>query len=43
MTIASEHFKFLDRYKVQWSNQGGSRSPKKNRDGNYEDLWLFEC
>jgi hypothetical protein len=29
-------------YKVQWSAIAGSRQAKKTRDGNFEDLWLFE-
>jgi hypothetical protein len=29
-------------YKVQWSAIAGGRQAKKTRDGNFEDLWLFE-
>jgi SAM-dependent methyltransferase len=42
MKIVDTHLKFIDRYRVQWSAIGGGRQPKKTRDGNFEDLWLFE-
>jgi hypothetical protein len=29
-------------YKIRWSSMGGSRQAHKMRDGNYEDLWIFE-
>jgi hypothetical protein len=39
--IASEHLNFEQHYKIQWSAIAGSRQAKKTRDGNFEDLWLF--
>ena len=40
--VAQRHLHLADHYRVQWSAMGGSRQAKKTRDGNYEDLWLFE-
>lgn len=40
--VAEQHLKFVRHYKVQWSAIGGSRQAKKTRDGNFEDLWVFE-
>jgi SAM-dependent methyltransferase len=40
--VASAHFGTPTHYKVQWSAISGSRQAKKTRDGNFEDLWLFE-
>lgn len=40
--IVAQHLEPVDRYRVQWSAIGGSRQAKKTRDGNFEDLWLFE-
>ena len=39
---AQQHLQLLGHYRVQWSAMGGSRQAKKTRDGNFEDLWLFE-
>jgi hypothetical protein len=39
--IAAEHLNFEQHYKIQWSAIAGSRQAKKTRDGNFEDLWLF--
>jgi hypothetical protein len=41
--IAELHFGKSTHYKVQWSAISGSRQAKKTRDGNFEDLWLFEA
>jgi SAM-dependent methyltransferase len=40
--IAEAHFGAPTHYKVQWSAIAGSRQAKKTRDGNFEDLWLFQ-
>jgi len=40
--VAAAHFGKPAHYKVQWSAISGSRQAKKTRDGNFEDLWLFE-
>jgi hypothetical protein len=40
--VVAKHLKPVGRYKVQWSAIAGSRQAKKTRDGNFEDLWLFE-
>lgn len=42
MQVASKHLAFKSRYKVKWSAISGSRQAKKMKDGNFEDLWLFE-
>ena len=40
--VANKHLSLINRYKVQWSAIVGSRQAKKTRNGNFEDLWLFE-
>lgn len=40
--VAEQHLNFVQHHKVQWSAISGSRQAKKTRDGNFEDLWLFE-
>lgn len=40
--VATRYLNPVDRYRVQWSAIAGSRQAKKTRDGNFEDLWLFE-
>lgn len=40
--IAKQHLTFVEHNKVRWSSLGGSRQAHKQRDGNFEDLWLFE-
>lgn len=40
--VASRYLEFKDKFRVQWSAIAGSRQSKKTRDGNFEDLWLFE-
>ena len=40
--VAQRYLNPLARYKVQWSAIAGSRQAKKTRDGNFEDLWLYE-
>jgi hypothetical protein len=40
--VAAEHLNLIDHYRVQWSAMGGSRQAKKTRDGNFEDLWLYQ-
>jgi hypothetical protein len=40
--IAKKHLTLIDHYQVQWSAMGGSRQAKKTRNGNYEDLWLYQ-
>lgn len=40
--VAKRHLTQIGHYRVQWSAIGGSRQAKKTRDGNFEDLWLFE-
>ena len=48
-TISQDMKQVVDRYltpvkhyKVEWSSIGGSRQAHKQRDGNFEDLWLYE-
>lgn len=41
-TVAEKHLDLIGRYKVQWGVHSSKRQPKKTRDGNFEDLWLFE-
>lgn len=40
--IVSKHLNLINKYKVQWSAISGTRQAKKTRNGNFEDLWLFE-
>lgn len=40
--VATQHLTLIDHYRVQWSAMGGSRQAKKTRNGNFEDLWLFQ-
>jgi hypothetical protein len=40
--IAEVYFGKATHYKVQWSAISGSRQAKKTRNGNFEDLWLFQ-
>jgi hypothetical protein len=40
--IVETHFGAAKHYKVQWSAIASGRQAKKTRDGNFEDLWLFE-
>ena len=40
--VAAKHLTLVKHYRVQWSAMGGSRQAKKTRNGNFEDLWLFE-
>jgi hypothetical protein len=40
--VVSLHLNFVKHYRVQWSAMGGSRQAKKTRNGNFEDLWIFE-
>ena len=40
--VAEKHFGTPTHYKVQWSAIAGGRQAKKMKDGNFEDLWLFE-
>jgi hypothetical protein len=40
--IAAKHLTLIDQYRVQWSAISGTRQAKKTRDGNFEDLWVFE-
>lgn len=40
--IAATHLNLIDHYRIQWSAISGTRQAKKTRDGNYEDLWVFQ-
>ena len=40
--VAGRYLDQIGHYRVQWSAMGGSRQAMKTRDGNFEDLWLFE-
>jgi hypothetical protein len=42
MTVVSNHLHPIGQYRVQWSAIAGGRQAKKMKDGNFEDLWLFE-
>jgi hypothetical protein len=39
---AAKYLESTEHYRVQWSAMGGSRQAKKTREGNFEDLWIFE-
>jgi len=40
--IAARHLRLVDRKRLKWSAIGGSRQAKKTRNGNYEDIWVYE-
>jgi hypothetical protein len=40
--VVSRHLKQIGRYKIQWSAISSGRQAKKMKNGNFEDLWLFE-
>lgn len=40
--IVLKHLNLDKHYRIQWSAISGSRQAKKTRDGNYEDLWVFQ-
>ena len=40
--IVETYFGAPEHYRVQWSAIAAGRQAKKTRDGNFEDLWLFE-
>ena len=40
--VVEAYFGKPTHYKVQWSAIASGRQAKKTRDGNFEDLWLFE-
>ena len=39
--VVAKHLTFEQHYKVRWSAMSGSRQAKKQRGGNFEDLWIF--
>jgi hypothetical protein len=40
--VVETYFGVPTHYKVQWSAIASGRQAKKTRDGNFEDLWLFQ-
>jgi len=42
MKVVSKHLSLIGQYRVQWGAIAGGRQAKKMKDGNFEDLWLFE-
>jgi hypothetical protein len=40
--IASKHLKKVNRHHVLWSRPVQKKRAAKMKDGNFEDLWLFE-
>jgi hypothetical protein len=40
--IVDKHLTFDKHMKVRWSGISSSRQAHKQRDGNYEDLWMFK-
>lgn len=40
--VVNRYLNLISKYRVQWSAIAGSRQAKKTRDGNFEDLWLYE-
>lgn len=40
--VVQKHIPLTDQFRVQWSAIAGTRQAKKTRDGNYEDLWVFQ-
>jgi len=41
--VVDKYLSFDKHYKVRWSAMSGSRQAKKQRDGNFEDLWVFNA
>ena len=39
--VADQYLTFCQHYKVRWGGISSSRQAHKQRDGNYEDLWVF--
>ena len=42
MAVVSKHLPNIAQYRVQWGAISTKRQAKKTRDGNFEDLWLFQ-
>jgi hypothetical protein len=40
--VVLKYLPLYKQYRVQWSAISGSRQAKKTRNGNFEDLWVFE-
>jgi hypothetical protein len=40
--VASKYMRKIEKYNVRWSKFKSSKNPDKMKDGNFEDLWLFE-
>lgn len=40
--IVEKHLDFDRHYKVRWSAMSSGRQAQKQRDGNFEDLWVFK-
>ena len=40
--VVDRFLTYRNHYKIRWSSMGGSRQAHKMRDGNYEDLWIFQ-
>jgi len=40
--VVANHLELFKHYRIQWSSISGTRQAKKTRNGNYEDLWVFE-
>ena len=40
--VVERHLRLDQQLRVQWSAMVSSRQAKKTRDGNYEDLWVFQ-
>ena len=40
--IVAKYFNPVGKYKVRWSAMSSSRQAKKMKNGNFEDLWLYE-
>lgn len=40
--MVMKHLKLVKQYRVQWSAIASTRQAKKTRDGNFEDLYLYE-
>lgn len=40
--VVNKHLHLVDNYKVQWSRLVNGKRTAKQKDGNFEDLWLFE-
>lgn len=40
--VVKKHLTYINHYRIQWSAISSTRQSKKTKNGNFEDLWLFQ-